>query len=248
MGRERFAIGDRAGPDPKDVADVHVLVPVKDVLTVPLADISQAAADSLGGGEPTYVSVERFCKTLESVFRTEFSVKVDRGNAGQVLGGRRAGNSGSLRSRARVAASEAAKAGAIEGGNGDMPAAALATTTKVDAGGKSKSSRWLMGPLQRRKNSQGAAAAAASEGESSDAVSAPKKSVALGRKRKRKTTKNGRGGGDGESGGGEGNADELAAVPLLQLVEELVKNAMFSPIGARDVMMSQVEAVTSRLG
>lgn len=238
MDRERFAIDDRAGPDPKDVADVHVLVPVKDVLTVPLSDISQAAADSLGGGEPTFVSVERFCKTLESVYRTEFSVKVDRANAGQVLGGRRPANSGiSLRSRA---AGEAAEPGAVEGGNGGVPAAGLATAAEADVGDKSKRSRWRMGPLQRRKKMQGAAAGAASGGESSEAFSAPKKSVAFGRKRKRKTEKNGGGGGDGGSGGGVGNADELAVVPLLQLVEELVKAAMFSPIGARDVMMSQV--------
>ncbi|CAM9667331.1 unnamed protein product [Ectocarpus sp. 12 AP-2014] len=37
-------------------------------------------------------------------------------------------------------------------------------------------------------------------------------------------------------------ADETAAVPLLELVDELVRNAMFSPICARDVMMSQALA------
>lgn len=228
---ERERPVENTGPDPP-VADMHVLVPVKDVVAVPLTDISQAAADSLGGGEATRVSIERFCKTLESVCRTEFSVKVDRANAGLVLGGRRYGNTAS-RSRQTGTGAEL---GAPVASEIVITAAALSTAEQANAsaGDKGKRGKWGI-VLRRGKQSK-----AADGGEKEEAPPAPAQ--------KKAKIRNGAGGGngagkkrnDGGAGGDVDSPDEIAVVPLLQLVEELVQNAMFSPIGARDVMMSQV--------
>eukprot|EP00752_Nemacystus_decipiens_P016356 g14627.t1 len=230
VGRERPM--DNAGPGPP-VADVHVIVPVKDVVAVPLTDISQAAADSLGGGEATRVSIERFCKTLESVCRTEFSVKVDRANAGSVLGGRGYGSAADRPRQTREELGASATSEIVS------PSAAASSAAETSAGtdDKGKRGKWGMA-LRRGKQSK----AAGGGGEKKEAF-AVKKAAAVGRRRNggsgsagRKRNDNGGGGGDVDS------ADEIAVVPLLQLVEELVRNAMFSPIGARDVMMSQALA------
>lgn len=238
-----------AGPDPQ-VADMHVLVPVQDVVAVPLTEISQAAADSLGGGEATRVSIERFCKTLQSVCRTEFSVKVDRANAGLVLGGRRPGNAASRSSRAAgggaLEAAQRAEAG--------TPVASEVVSTAEQAnaspGDKGKRGKWGLA-LRLGKPSK------AADGGEEDTESPPaqKKAAAVLAGKKNKTRNGGGGGGSGgagkrRNGGGPGgdadSADEIAVVPLLQLVEELVQNAMFSPIGARDVMMSQARREEKR--
>ncbi|CAN0142732.1 unnamed protein product, partial [Ectocarpus fasciculatus] len=251
-GRE--VLVDIAEPGPEDT-DVNVLVPVKDVVPVSLADISQAAADSLGGGDATRVSMERFCKTLESVFRTEFSVKVDRANADFVLGGgrdrttatrgSRVAGGGELLQAPQPQAGQTTKEGAAkgEGGAGDdeSPGTAM-TTAKGDlknAGesGKSKRGKWR-DSLRRKKKSK-----AGASGDVGEAPPAPAAVVVAGKRRGRRS-----GGGKKRNGRGEDNrrmvdrADERAAVPLLELVDELVRNAMFSPIGARDVMMSQALA------
>lgn len=239
---------------------MHVLVPIKGVVPMPLTDIAQAVADSLGGGEATRLSMERFCKTLESVFRTEFSVKVDRANASLVLGGRRYGNAFS-RSSSRVVGSgggggggsggllvppqaqagqtavEAGPPGAREGGSkDDAPAGAVSVAGQDNAinGDKSKRSKWKMA-LRRGKKSDGAAGGNKGDDAPAPAALAVEGGRVLGRR-------GGAGKKRSSNGGGEGaSTDEAAVVPLLQLVEELVQNAMFSPIGARDVMMSQVE-------
>lgn len=228
---ERERPTETTGPDPP-IADMHVLVPVKDVVAVPLTDISQAAADSLGGGEATRVSIERFCKTLESVCRTDFSVKVDRANAGSVLGGRRYGNTASRtrQTRAELVAPVASEIVA------PSATAAVSSALQTSADDKGKRGKWGIA-LRRGKQTK-----EAEGGEKKEATPARKKAAAgaaaAGKKR------NGGGGGKRRNGGGANgdvdSADEIAVVPLLQLVEELVQNAMFSPIGARDVMMSQV--------
>lgn len=254
-----------------------MLVPVKDVVTVPLSEISQAAADSLGGGEATRVPMERFCMTLESVFRTEFSVKVDRANAGSVIGGRRHRHPGK---RKNQSASDSAAAGAraalqttkeaissrtssgdvdeIPGGEiaaaitvgGKEMAASAVKIGSSKTGDKSEGGWWKRGWGRGKKKEQAASGdkGGPPPGGPSSATATP--ALPEGRPGRR-------GGGAGKKknrGGGGGGRDdrpeEAAAVPLLELVEELVKNAMFSPIGARDVMMSQVKrsSVAVRLG
>ena len=216
-------------PDPP-IADMHVLVPVKDVVAVPLTDISQAAADSLGGGEATRVSIERFCKTLESVCRTDFSVKVDRANAGLVLGGRRYGNTASRSRQTR------AELGAPAASEIATTAASLSTAEQANAGadGKGRRGKWGMSLRRGKRSKEG-------DGGEKAAPSAQKREAAAGKKRSGGSS----GAGKRRNGGGDADsADEIAVVPLLQLVEELVQNAMFSPIGARDVMMSQARSRT----
>lgn len=239
-------------PGPEDT-DVNVLVPVKDVVPVPLADISQAAADSLGGGDATRVSMERFCKTLESVFRTEFSVKVDRANADFVLGGgrdrttagrgSRGAGGGELLQAPQPQAGQTLKEGGAKGegsaGDDESPGTAIATTKgglkNAGDSGKSKRGRWR-DSLRRKKKIE-----ADASGDVGEAPLAPAAVVVAGKRRGRRS-----GGGNKRNGRGDDSrrivdrADETAAVPLLELVDELVRNAMFSPIGARDVMMSQV--------
>lgn len=235
---------------------------------MPLADIAQAVADSLGGGEATRVSMERFCKTLESVFRTEFSVKVDRANASLVLGGRRYGNASSRSSSRAAGGGAAGRGGGSAGllappkqqagqptvgagpprkregdGNGEAPAVATSVEGQGNAssGDKSKRNKWKMA-LRRGKKSDGAAEGKekGEEGTPSPAAVAVEGGRLLGRRGGAKRDRNGNG--NGGSSGGDGEITDLdAVVPLLELVEELVRNAMFSPIGARDVVMSQVK-------
>lgn len=236
--RERPPI-DAPAPDPPG-PDVHVLVPVKDVVAVPLADISQAAADSLGGGEAVRVPMERFCKTLESVFRTEFSVKVDRANAGLVLGGRRYSNSATravrgaagtgmaLQIAGRSASKEKDASG--DGGSGDK-GGGVTSLVGPSSSGSAKRSRWRRGRW-KHGDKKGVASGGGEQKEGRTGA------VAAGVRKARKHV-------DGVKRRKGDLADhEVAAeeecVPLLELVEELVRNAMFSPISYRDVMMSQV--------
>lgn len=248
------SIDSDARPGPPALADMHVLVPVKDVVAVPLADISQAAADSLGGGEATRVSMERFCKTLESVFRTDFSVKVDRANAGLVLGGRRYGNAASRSSRAAGSGVQTRAGAGAPVAKSEIVApavTAVSTAERASAGAGSKGKRGKWGMVLRRGKQSKAAGGGGGGGEKEGASPAQTKAARTGKKRKgggggagRKRIGSGVVVGDGSGGGDVDSADEIAVVPLLQLVEELVQNAMFSPIGARDVMMSQVRTRT----
>ncbi|CBJ25706.1 conserved unknown protein [Ectocarpus siliculosus] len=103
--------------------------------------------------------------------------------------------------------------------------------------GRSKRGRWRES-LRRKKKIEADAI-----GDAGEAPPAPAAVVVAGKRRGKRS-----GGGKKRNGRGDDSrhivdrADETAAVPLLELVDELVRNAMFSPIGARDVMMSQALA------
>lgn len=235
-------------------ADMHVLVPVKDVVQVPLADISQAAADSLGGSEAARLSLERLCNTLESVFRTEFSLKVDRANAGVVLGGRPYGGNGA--GRAAATASDGNEralqlAGrATEKDSGDPKNSSDPRTrgrngrgawrlgsqdSSKSAGDNAKRSMWRRGFMRRERKSDGVDGE--KEGSTAAAAVGATGGVRLGRQGVGGKRRNG----NGNAGADSQMAAEEECVPLLELVEELVRDAMFSPISNRDVTMSQVK-------
>lgn len=216
---------------------MNVLVPVQDVVPVLLADISQAAADSLGGGEAVRVSIERLCNTIEGVLRTEFSIRVDRANAGLLLGGRLppkvsrevnwSDTRGPKQTEAMVASAVAAAAAAK----------ATAEANAAGAGDKRKriADRWRRGRAWDRKGED------AKEGKLDGAPTTTTTTAALataGAEGNRSGRLGGGGGGRGRSNDDDCAEEEL--VPLLQLVEELARDARFSPISNRDVVMSQV--------
>lgn len=207
---------------------MNVLVPVQDVVPVLLADISQAAADSLGGGEAVRVSMERLSNTLEGVLRTEFSVMVDRADAGLLLGGR-------LQPKAsRKASRSASKVSAVVASTAAASAKAKAGADAADPGdkGKRNASRWKRFRAWDRKDAIGGKRDGAPNTTTTAAMTA---AAAAG-------TRPGRlGGGDGKGRSNDDDFAEEELVPLLQLVEELTRSAMFSPISNRDVMMSQVD-------
>lgn len=219
---------------PPDAVDMSVLVPVKDLVPVPLPDLSRAAADSLGGGQAVSVSMERFCKTLEGVFRTEFSLKVDRANAGSVLGGRRQGSSSAARARNNnnnnnhdSSSSGVTSEDSINGNDG----AAMALVAGQDEQTVAKKRRWGKVPKPWGKQGKG--------------VSQQREGVSTAGTEGVRPWRRGNGGRKGDTGGREKEeraemTPEEKCVPLLQLVEELVLNAMYRPISDRDVMMSQV--------
>lgn len=224
--------------------DMHVLVPINDVVCTPLSALSEAAADTLsgaGGGNidnmHVRIEMDRFCRTLESVFRTDYSGRVDRANAAPLLGGRW--------DRAGAAAATAAAAGSVSTPdsaqhktNGLVLSAAGNQVARID--GKAKQSivdetvvqrtgRWRRVPWkrgdqkarnERRNTSEGGVAPETEQKQGRWSRNA------TGRRRSR----------DRED---PARAAEERCLPLLHLVEDLVRDAMFSPISERDVMMSQ---------
>lgn len=220
---------------------MNVLVPVQDVVPVLLVDISQVAADSLGGGEAVRVSMERLCNTVEGVLRTEFSVGVDRANAGLLLGGRlqpKTSRKASWSDRRGAKKVEAVVASAV------AAAAAAKATAGADAAGPGKkgkriSDRWRKGRVWDRKGDD--ATGGKLDGTPTTTTTAAPVAAAAGGSRSGRL---GGGGGKGKSNDDDRAEEEL--VPLLQLVEELARDAMFSPISNRDVVMSQVTTHSMR--
>lgn len=220
---------------------MNVLVPVQDVVPVLLVDISQVAADSLGGGEAVRVSMERLCNTVEGVLRTEFSVRVDRANAGLLLGGRlqpKTSRKASWSDRRGAKKVEAVVASAV------AAAAAAKATAGADAAGPGKkgkriSDRWRKGRVWDRKGDD--ATGGKLDGTPTTTTTAAPVAAAAGGSRSGRL---GGGGGKGKSNDDDRAEEEL--VPLLQLVEELARDAMFSPISNRDVVMSQVTTHSMR--
>lgn len=216
---------------------MSVLVPVKDLVSVSLTDLSRAAADSLGGGEAVSVSMERFCKTLEGVFRTELSVKVDRAKAASVLGGRRYGSSAAAGastndddSNNHDSSSGVTSEESING-NGDAAVALAAGEDEQKIARSNKRWRKVLKPWDTNRGNavnqqtEGVSTAAA------EGVRSWRRGIVVRR---------------GKNGHREKEeriemTPEEKSVPLLQLVEELVRNAMYRPISDRDVMMSQVK-------
>lgn len=245
---------ERAGvsTDPDSLGpDTHVLVPVKDVIPVALVDISQAAADSLGGGQAVHVSIERFCRTLESVCRTEFSMKVDEADAGSVLGGPQYGRN---------------PTGAAKGGGRITAKPSLPMSPPL----RSYEKDYIPGDDSNKMSKGDTFAMIGSKGDSSKTSENGKLRFEFMRKIRRKQRitdgfqgREGRDMGSDTAGArswsrkfeegvkwkkrighdtidGE-TAKEEESVPLLKLVDELVKNGMYSPISERDIMMSQVK-------
>ena len=215
---------------------MNVLVPVQDIVPVLLADISQAAADSLGGGEAVRVSMERLCNTVVGVLRTEFSVSVDRANADLLLGGRlkpKVSQKVSWSDRPGVKKVEAVVASAVAAA-ADAKASAEADTAVSGGKGKRIADRWSRGRAWDRKG-EDASGGKLDGAKATTTTTAAPAAAAAGENR---SWRLGGGGGKGRSNDDDYAEEEL--VPLLQLVEELARDAMFSPISSRDVMMSQV--------
>lgn len=219
--------------------DMHVLVPVNDVVPVPLRDISRAGADSLGGSDTVQVSMERFSNTLESVFRTEYSVKVDRANAGSVLGWSEYGNGGVRPpTTGERQQQEEQQQATLEGDGGDGgQAKGLDGQGGQDEGDAVGGIKNKLNGLKKifKLNRRGDKAGEADARDGHDMKRGEKGK--LGNKN---------GDGDNEHAGSIDVhlTDEEMCVPLLQLVEELIRNAMFSPISDRDIKMSQVTSIT----
>ena len=229
---------------------MHVLVPIKDVVPVSLADISQVAADSLGGGETVHVSMDRFCRILESVCRTEFSVKVDQANAWSVLGGSRSGRKQpkTLRRVSKVNLKPPVplilpgnRPEMDSGGAWENEASDPSTMGMIEVIGDQKESdkgsdgdklpflRKILWPFQNPNISRGPAEKDVGGPAAVVGERGPKREGSRGNARKREEELD------------EEAAEEEESVPLLKLVDELVKNGMYSPISDRDVMMSQVK-------
>lgn len=216
-----------AGSSPtRTPEDMHVLVPVNDVISVPLAALSEAAADTVSGAGvnssiDVRVAMDRFCRTLESVCRTDFSARVDRADAAPLLGSRwdrGAGISGLPDTSRKSVNDDKVVAGA------DGTATQLQAVADESARGRVGKRR--MAPWKQR-NQQGKEI---NTGGSSGADGEKQK----GRWPRRNGSRRAR------------NAEERVrdaeerCLPLLHLVEDLARDAMFSPISERDVMMSQV--------
>lgn len=222
--------------------DTHVLVPVKDVIPVALADMSQAAADSLGGGQAVHVSIERFCRTLESVCRTEFSMKVDEVDAGSVLGGPQFGRkpTGAVKRGGKIMAKpslpmsplrsyEQDTSDILEDDNRKMSKDDTFSmeNNKGDSSQNGKLRLEFMRKIRRKqRNTDGFRG---QEGNDINGARSWSRKLEKGVKWKKRV------------GDERETAKEEESVPLLKLVDELVKNGMYSPISERDIMMSQVK-------
>lgn len=222
--------------------DTHVLVPVKDVIPVALADMSQAAADSLGGGQAVHISIERFCRTLESVCRTEFSMKVDEADAGSVLGGPQYGRTptGAVKRGGRIRAkpflpmspvrSYEQDASYISEDDNNEMSKEDTIATKGSKGDSSKNGKLRFEFTRKiRRKQRNTNGFEGQEGDDTDGARSWSRKLEEGVKWKK-----------GVEDEGE-TAKEEESVPLLKLVDELVKNGMYSPISERDIMMSQVK-------
>lgn len=241
--------------------DTHVLVPVNDVVFVPLCSLSQAAADTLSeiGNSDTNnkgmrIAMDRFCRTLESVCRTDFSTRVDKVNAARVLGGRwdrisvplpdvPTKTGGSVRIElSEERAKNHPRLPRLLRLSGQKPVQQQQQQqqqTKINDTNNGEGEETADSDLVRREWNKPPWQPRSDEAGSEK--SKERDEASTGRKQ------GGRWRGVGRRGGGEdyiARAAEERCLPLLQLVEDLVRDAMFSPISKRDVVMSQVGVIS----